>query len=151
MLFKKNVTNTAAGYNFYTCYRVLNYYTFTILFLLPILLHKWSKSVCTTACRSVYLFTTKHIAHHVTVNSQEYTQTKRSKKEKRTGLLLRIGTRHTIKDTGTKCRTPFSFVMLNYFRANQYEEPWLLVAWSCTLKYEYWIEVNYDWRRTPLH
>ena len=33
---------------------------------------------------------------------------------------------------------------------NQYEEPWLLVTWSCTLKYEYWIEVNYDWRRTPL-
>ena len=55
------------------------------------------------------------------------------------------------KDTGPKNQTPLSFVMLNYFRTNQYEEPWLLVAWLCTLKYEYWIEVNYDWRRTPLH
>ena len=27
------------------------------------------------------------------------------------------------KDTGTKCETHFSFVMLNYFRTNQYEEP----------------------------
>ena len=55
------------------------------------------------------------------------------------------------KDTGTKFEPHFSFVMLNYFRTNKYEEPWLLVAWSWTLKYEYWIEVNYDWRRTPLH
>ena len=57
----------------------------------------------------------------------------------------------SFKDTGTEFEPHFSFVMLNYFRANQYEEPWLLVAWLCTLKYEYWIEVNYDWRRTPLH
>ena len=27
------------------------------------------------------------------------------------------------KDTGTKCETRFSFVMLNYFRISQYEEP----------------------------
>ena len=29
----------------------------------------------------------------------------------------------TFKDTGTKYSTPLSFVMLNYFRTNQYEEP----------------------------
>ena len=28
-----------------------------------------------------------------------------------------------LKDTGTKYPTPLSFVMLNYFRTNQYEEP----------------------------
>ena len=27
------------------------------------------------------------------------------------------------KDTGTQNQTPLSFVMLNYFRTNQYEEP----------------------------
>ena len=29
----------------------------------------------------------------------------------------------SVKDTGTKYEPHFSFVMLNYFRTNQYEEP----------------------------
>ena len=28
-----------------------------------------------------------------------------------------------VKDTGSSCEPHFSFVMLNYFRTNQYEEP----------------------------
>ena len=28
-----------------------------------------------------------------------------------------------LKDTGTKNQAPLSFVMLNYFRTNQHEEP----------------------------
>ena len=42
----------------------------------------------------------------------------------------------SFKDTESDFKQHFSFVMLNYFRINQYEEPWLLVAWSCRLKYE---------------
>ena len=30
---------------------------------------------------------------------------------------------YILKDTGTKNQTPLSFVMLNYFRTNQYQEP----------------------------
>ena len=36
--------------------------------------------------------------------------------------------RDGLKDTGTKFEPHFSIVMLNYFRTNQYGEPWLLVA-----------------------
>ena len=36
---------------------------------------------------------------------------------------MHVYSSHIFKDTGTKFEPHFSFVMLKYFRTNQYEEP----------------------------
>ena len=57
---------------------------------------------------------------HVTYVLDVYNSFVKLDPKKNNELICRL---NNIKDTGTKFEPLFSFVMLNYFRTNQYEEP----------------------------